>query len=187
MLLKKCHFMKIPKRQMSTSLLLYPDLTQSETDFVQSHVDLVLNPECMEKSPIDIFPPQSRKFLLPRVEYVQKVYRDFKIPKSENERFIRNMSSIPKLERTLRALKWAKVDKNELNSNPELILMSPCEILNLHNIAEMNTDMSISKVIEDRTNKAGVIHGIFATNYIRKTVMSLNVLGYKKESNKIRS
>lgn len=182
--------MKIPRRQMSSTFLFYPDLSTSETDFIQSHVDLVLNPECLEKSPTDIFPPQSRKFLVPRVEYVQKFYRDFKIPKNKNDKYLRNMNSMPKLERTLRALKWARVDKNELDSNredskPELILLNPCEILNLHHIAELNTDMSISQVINDQVNTTGAVHGLFAKKHIQKTVMSLKILGFPSASEKI--
>ena len=182
--------MKIPRRQMSSTFLFYPDLSTSETDFIQSHVDLVLNPECLEKSPTDIFPPQSRKFLVPRVECVQKFYRDFKIPKNKNDKYLRNMNSMPKLERTLRALKWARVDKNELDSNredskPELILLNPCEILNLHHIVELNTDMSISQVINDQVNTTGAVHGLFAKKHIQKTVMSLKILGFRSASEKI--
>ena len=182
--------MKIPRRQMSSTFLLYPDLSTSETDFIQSHVDLVLNPECLEKSPTDIFPPQSRKFLVPRVEYVQKFYRDFKIPKNKNDKFVRNMNSIPKLERTLRALKWARVDKNEIDSNredskPELILMNPCDILHLHHITELNSDMSITQVIDDQVSTTGAVHGLFAKKHIQKTVMSLKILGFQTASEKI--
>ena len=185
-------FTKIPSRRSMSMYTLYPDLSKSETDFVQSQVELVLNPKCLEKSesePLEIFPPKSRKFLVQRIETVQKFgYKDFKIPKNKNERFTRNLISIPKLERTLSALKWARVEKSDLDSRPDLILMTPCEIANLYQIAQLNEDSSVLQLIkENYPERGGIVHGLFAKKYIQKTVLSLKILGFQSASDKIRT
>jgi len=169
---------------MSTKIILYPDLSNSETEFIQSQVNLVLNPECIGSSPKDIFPPKSRKFLVPRIEYVQRFYQDFKIPKNENDRYIRNLRSMPKLERTIQALKWAKVDKSDLKAKPDLILMTPNEIANLYQILEWHEGMSMSEFLNLRKHSA--VHGLFAKKYIQKTILSLKILGFQSASDNIR-
>ena len=169
------------------STFLYPDLSTNETDFVQEQIDLVLNPACVQNSTSvheDIFPPKSRKFLRERIFPVQKHFKDFKIPKSDNELYIRNITSVPKLERTILALKWAKADRSMLTSNPKMILLPPHEFARLAKISECFEDFDLSEA--ERLHLKRSIHGLFAIKHIKNTAQSLNVLGFPGASFKIK-
>ena len=91
---------------------------------------------------------------------------------------------MPKLERTIQALKWAKVDKRDLKAKPDLILMTPNEIANLYQILEWHEGMSMSEFLNLRKHSA--VHGLFAKKYIQKTVLSLKILGLQSASDNIR-
>lgn len=159
----------------------YPDLNQDESEFVKTQVQLSLK-DYSEKSTEEIFPPKSRKYLVPTVGLVQKFYPDFCIPKQGNERYMRNLPSMPKLERTLFALKWAKVSKEELIQNPDLILMQPSEIANLSKIAK-SANIKLSEV--SSYTQSQNLNGLFVRNHIKSTLLTLKILDFVKVSKKI--
>ena len=101
----------------SSTPFLYPDLSEVETKFVQSQIELVLKPQCLHSKVETIFPPGSRKFLYGSVKLVQESYEGFVIPKMDNARYTRNLNSVAKLERVLSALKSVKVLQSDLQGN----------------------------------------------------------------------
>ena len=82
---------------------------------------------------------------------IQKKYRNYKIPKDKTNTFVRNLKSLPKLQRTLDALEWANVDVKELHvhtGKPDLILLQAYEIARFHRIsskANIGTYLSFIK------------------------------------------
>ena len=137
--LKRCH--------SSFSSLTYPDLSQAEVEFVERQIRIVTNPPCLsEKPPLDhvkIFPPRSRKFLPPIEEFIQKHYSSFRIRRNSRDRYIRNLynMSMPILERTLDAMKWANVTQEDLKNEPDLILSNAYEIARLGRVS-MDAEIS---------------------------------------------
>ena len=123
------------------SSVTYPDLTKEESEFVKRQVELVLHPKCLQHDPPflheQIFPPISRKHLPSVISKVRESYKNFKIPKSDNEKFVKNFRSLPKLERNLDALNWAQIDKETIYKKPDLILMPPCDIAQLYKLSLM--------------------------------------------------
>ena len=140
--LKRCH--------SSFSSLTYPDLSQAEVEFVERQIQIVTSPPCLsEKPPLDhvtIFPPRSRKFLPPIEDFIQKHYGSFRIRRNSRDRYIRNLYnlSMPILERTLDAMKWANVTKEDLKNEPDLILSSAYEIARLGRVSK---DAEISGLV----------------------------------------
>ena len=165
----------LQKRLSST--FLYPDMSQSETEFVQAQVALILQPKCLNLSPEEILVPKSRKFLVSIVDQVQKEFRDFKIPKIDNEKYIRNLSSRPKVERVISALKWAKIDRRDLNAKPDLLLKDPCEIFEMAKFAE-KLELTLPEVEEHRAKKD--LHGLFVINHVKSTILSMKVMSFSK-------
>ena len=132
--LKRCH--------SSFSSLTYPDLSQAEVEFVERQIQIVTHPPCLNKTPpldhVAIFPPRSRKFLRPTEEFIQKHYSSFRIPKNQRERYFRNLynMSMPILERTIDAMKWANVTQEDLKYQPNYILSNAYEIARLGRISK---------------------------------------------------
>ena len=163
--------------------LLYPDLSEIETKFVQNQTELVLKPKCLQSKVEDIFPPNSRKFLYGSIKMVQAEYEGFVIPKTDNARFVRNLTSIPKLERVISALKSAKVSQSDLLQKPDLILMNPHEIFHQGTLAN-EAMIRISDYHAFYNNQR--MHGLFVNQYIRKTSASLKALGFEEASEKVK-
>ena len=110
------------------SSITYPDLTQEESEFVKRQVELVLHPKCLQH-----VPPLLHEVIFK----VRESYKDFKIPKSDNERYVKNFQSLSKLERNLDALNWAQITERNIYKKPDLILMTPCDIAQLCKLSMM--------------------------------------------------
>ena len=123
MKISKIFTVNIRPLTVSNTPFLYPDLSELETRFVQSQIELVLKPQCLHSKVETIFPPASRKFLYGSVKLVQESYEGFVIPKIQNARYTRNLNSLAKLERILSALKCVKVSQSDLLAKPDLILL----------------------------------------------------------------
>ena len=123
------------------SSVTYPDVTKEESEFVKRQVELVLHPKCLQHDPPllheQIFPPISRKHLPSVISKVRESYKNFKIPKGDNEKYVKNFRSLPKLERNLDALNWAQITKEIIYKKPDLILMPPCDIAQLYKLSLM--------------------------------------------------
>ena len=161
---------------------LYPDLSEIETKFVQQQTELVLKPKCLESKVEHIFPPNSRKFLYGSVKMVQEDYDGFVIPKNDNARFVRNLTSIPKLERVIGALKSAKVTQSDLFKKPDLILMNPHEIFHQGQVANA-AKVRIYDYHTFYNNQR--MHGLFVSKYIQQMSGSLKALGFEEAADKI--
>ena len=174
-----------PHRRHFSSTFLYPDLSKFETEFIQNQIEHVLHPPSLESSKEnhEIFPPKSRKFLVEKIQPVQEAFKDFKIPKRENELYIRNIVSLPKLDRTISALKWAKMDRFQLEKDPRMILMPPSEIFKMAKITECDEELSAYECINYSSRES--VHGLFAIKYIKSTCLSLKILGFPEASKKI--
>ena len=132
--LKRCH--------SSFSSLTYPDLSQAEVEFVERQIQIVTYPPCLNKTPplvhVANFPPRSWKFLRPTEEFIQKHYSSFRIRHRYRDKYVRNLYnlSMPILERTLDAMKWANVTSEDLKNEPDLILSNAYEIARLGRISK---------------------------------------------------
>ena len=183
MFVRKLNFVKPSRRSAST--FLYPDMNQDEVNFVQSQVDCITQVPWSEKSSIELFPPNSRKFLTQRVDAVQRYYKHFLIPKNQNDKYLRNLNSLPKLERTLRAMKWANLKTSEVNANPDVIMMSPGEIAYFKRIASFIDEDENASILDAKHLTGKNLHGIFALKYIKAMSQSLKVLSLSKSSYRI--
>jgi len=161
---------------------LYPDLSEIETKFVQHQTELVLKPKCLESKVEHIFPPNSRKFLYGSVKMVQEEYDGFVIPKNDNARFVRNLTSMPKLERVIDALQSAKVSQSDLLEKPDLILMNPHEIFHQGQVANA-AKVRIYDYYNFYNNQR--MHGLFVSKYIRQVSGSLKALGFEEAADEI--